>query len=167
MKTDRSNWYDPRESWAPVVAVFVLALALVVDLVRPGGVLGGGLWIPFLYAVVPVAIGLLTFVRTRAATGRTIPRMALVGMGVWGVLGALASLVVLIILGLGRPRPTIPSTAAFGLVVGLITYLVPTGVFAGFYGEAGRRPKLIAVALVAAAPLVETLLFVAFALSLY
>lgn len=63
----------------------------------------------------------------------------------------MAALVVVIVVGLGAP-PTDPPSALFGLVQGLLTYLVPVVVFAGFYGEAGRRQRIQAAALVAATP---------------
>lgn len=144
---------DPRDSWAPVLALFLAALVLVVDDARPGGFLDGGLWIPLLYAVAPVGCGLLAYVRTRAASGRPVRPAVLVGVAVWGVLGALAALVVVIVVGLGRPPEGAPS-AASNLLRGLLTFLVTTGAFVGCYGEAGRRPTRTAALLVVAAPVV-------------
>lgn len=149
----RSIWYDPRKSWVPVAALFVAGGVLVVDDARPGGVLDGGLWIPFLYAIVPAVLGVLTYIYTRTTTERDLSPLLLVGLGVWGVIGGVTALAVVIVVGLGR-SPTNPPSALFSLVTGLLTYLVPAGVFIGFYGEAGRRSRMPAVTLVIVAPVV-------------
>lgn len=151
-----THWYDPRESWLPLASVFVLALLFVVDLSRPAGVLDSGLWIPVLYAVVPVVIGLLAYVRRRATTGRGVPLGAVVALTVWGLIGAVAALVVALVVGLGRPTPPGPPSAAFGLLTGLLTYLVPAVAFGAMYGEAGRSSRRRAAVLAAATPVVAT-----------
>lgn len=151
------EWYDPRESWTPVAGLFIVAFALVIDHSRPASLLGSGLWIPVLYAAVPVTIGVLAYVKTRTSTGLPIPPVAVVGLTVWGVIGAVTALVIVIVIGLGRPPPSEPPSAAFGLLTGMLTYVVPTATFAGLYGEAGRRPRRLAVALVLAAPVVVTI----------
>lgn len=148
--------FDPRTSWLPATTLFAVALVFVVDLSRPAGFLDGGLWIPFLYAVVPVTIGLLAYVRTRASTGRRILPGVLVGLTLWGLLGAVAALVTALVVGLGRPGPPGQPSAAFGLLTGVLTYVVPTAAFGGLYGEAGRRPRRAAAVLVVAAPVVAT-----------
>jgi hypothetical protein len=148
--------YDPRESWIHAGSLFVGGLVFVIDLSRPAGLLDSGLWIPLLYAVVPVVIGFLASVRTRASTGRRIPPGALVGLALWGLVGAVIALVIAVVVGLGRPMTPDQPSAPFGLLTGLLTYLVPTAAFAGLYAEAGRRPRRKAVALAVVAPVVAT-----------
>lgn len=151
------EWYDPRDSWLPVVGLFAVALVFVIDLSRPGGFLESGLWVPVLYAVVPVAIGLLAYIRTRATTGLAVSLGVLVGLTAWGLIGAVVALIVALVIGLGSPSPPGPPSTVFNLLTGLLTYLVPTGAFAGLYGEAGRRPRRVAVVLTVAAPIVATI----------
>lgn len=153
MTSRERSHYDPRESWTPLLVVFLLALVLVVDDARPGGYLDGGLWIPVLYAVAPVVCGLMAYVRTRAASGRPLRPVVVLGVATWGVIGALAALVIVVVIGLGRPPGGIPS-AASDLLRGLLTYLVQVGVFVGCYGEAGRRQPTTAGLLIVATPVV-------------
>lgn len=153
-----AHWYDPRGSWMPVTALFVGGFGLVIDLSRPGGVLGSGLWIPVLYAVIPVTIGVLTYVKTRTSTGGPVSPAVLIGLTVWGLVGAMGALVIALVIGLGRPTPPGAPSAVFDLLTGVLTYLVPTSVFAALYGEAGRRPRRPALALAVIAPIVAILL---------
>lgn len=150
------NWYDPRESWVPGVGLFVIASVFVVDLSRPRGFLDSGLWIPVLYAAVPVALGVLAYVRRRAPT-RDLSPLVLVGLTVWGLVGAVIALVVALVIGLGRPAAPGPPAAVFNFVTGLLTYLVPAGVFVGLYGVAGRRSPRESAALAGATPVVVTI----------
>lgn len=151
------SWHDPRKSWVPMVGLFIVAFLLVIDLSRPKGVLGSGLWIPLLYGVVPVTIGVLAYVNTRAGSGRPIPSLMLIGLAVWGLIGAFAALGVTLIIGLGRPTPSGPPSTVFSLLTGVLTFIIPTGTFVGWYGEAGRRPRRMALAIVGSAPVVTTL----------
>lgn len=153
-----ADWDDPRASWTPLTALFIVGFVFVIELSRPAGVLGSGLWIPVLYAVVPVTVGVLAYVKTRSSTGRPVSAAVLVGLTVWGLIGAIGALVIALIIGLGRPTPPGAPSALFDLLSGVLTYLVPTGVFAALYGEAGRRSRRRAMALAIIAPVVAILL---------
>lgn len=160
-------WYDPRRSWTPTAVLFAVGLLLVIDLALPGGVLDGGLWIPLLYAGLPAVIGVLVYVRTRTAAGRELSLAPLIGIGAWGIVGGLLALVVLVVVGLGRSSPGLPSSAAFGFLTGLLTYLIPVAVFAWLYREAARRSAVQAAILILFTPAVLAAVFVFFVLATY
>lgn len=151
-----TDWYDPRASLVPAGGLFVAGLVIAADMAGTNAVFGSAIWIPVLFAVVPVAIGLLTYVRGRGSTGRRVRPLWLSLLALWGLVGGVVALVVALVVGLGRPPSSGPPSPAFGLLTGILTYLVPTAAFAGLYGEAGRRPRLQAVALAGAAPIIAT-----------
>lgn len=61
----------------------------------------------------------------------------------WGLLEVLAALVVVTVVGLGRPHSSLPSFSS-NLLRGLLTFLATAGLFVSFYGEVGRRPRISA-----------------------